>query len=105
MLDVPGPHEDEARTLGRANRRPSTDKAPYRVLEWGTVFAAIRRWRFRALTLLGAIALFWYFGMPILLGPVVNVDTVIRADFVQSVVASGRVEAPFRVNVGSQITG
>ena len=28
-----------------------------------------------------------------------------EADFVQSVVASGHVEAPFRVNIGSQITG
>ena len=35
----------------------------------------------------------------------IGVDVAIRADFVQSVVASGHVEAPFRVNVGSQITG
>ena len=34
-----------------------------------------------------------------------NADPVVRADFVQSVVASGHVEAPFRVNIGSQITG
>ena len=40
-----------------------------------------------------------------MLGPVVSVDQVIRADFVKTVVASGHVEAPFRVNIGSQITG
>jgi HlyD family secretion protein len=39
------------------------------------------------------------------LGPVVEVDTVVRAEFVQSVVASGNVLAPYRVNIGSQIVG
>ena len=62
-------------------------------------------WRFRAPALLAAIAALWIFGVPLVLGPVVTVDPVIRADFVQSVVASGHVEAPFRVNIGSQITG
>ena len=63
------------------------------------------RWRIRAPVLLVALVTFWYFGVPILFGPLVNADPVVRADFVQSVVASGHVEAPFRVNVGSQITG
>jgi len=39
------------------------------------------------------------------LGPEVAVDHVIRRDFVQSVVASGRVETPHRVDIGAQITG
>lgn len=47
----------------------------------------------------------WYFGAPILLGPIVSADPVARGDLVQSVVASGHVEAPYRVNIGSQITG
>jgi HlyD family secretion protein len=38
-------------------------------------------------------------------GPVVYVEPVVRAEFVHSVVASGHVEAPFRVHIGSQITG
>jgi HlyD family secretion protein len=63
------------------------------------------RWRIRAPVLLAALAAFWYFGVPILFGPLVNADPVVHADFVQSVVASGHVEAPYRVNVGSQITG
>ena len=33
------------------------------------------------------------------------VDPAVRADFIQTVVASGHVEAPFRVTVSSQITG
>jgi HlyD family secretion protein len=67
--------------------------------------ALLWRWRFRAPALLAALVAVWYFGTPILFGPVVNADSVVRADFVQSVVASGHVEAPFRVNIGSQITG
>lgn len=62
-------------------------------------------WRLRALGLIVALAGAWYFGVPLLLGPVVNFDTIVRAEFVQSVVASGHVEARFRVNIGSQITG
>ncbi len=47
------------------------------------IFAAVRWWR----------------------GPEVVVDRVVRRDFVQSVVASGRVETPNRVEIGAQITG
>jgi len=39
-----------------------------------------------------------------LLGPEVIVYRVVRADMVRSVVASGHVETPFRVEIGSQIT-
>lgn len=38
-------------------------------------------------------------------GPEVLTETVIRRDFVQSVVASGRVETPHRVDIAAQITG
>jgi HlyD family secretion protein len=38
-------------------------------------------------------------------GPLVNTDTVVRRDFVQTVVASGHVETPHRVELGAQITG
>ncbi|MBT9492095.1 MAG: efflux RND transporter periplasmic adaptor subunit [Paucibacter sp.] len=38
-------------------------------------------------------------------GPEVMTETVIRRDFVQSVVASGRVETPHRVDIAAQITG
>lgn len=39
------------------------------------------------------------------LGPAVVVDRVERGSLVQTVVASGHVETPFRVEIGSQITG
>ncbi len=38
-------------------------------------------------------------------GPQVLTATVVRRDFVQTVVASGHVETPHRVDVGAQITG
>lgn len=62
-------------------------------------------WRWHALAILLAVVVAGYLAAPLALGPVVSADPVIRADFVQTVVASGHVEAPFRVNIGSQITG
>ncbi len=61
-----------------------------------------RSWVLAALIVLavaGALAIRWW------LGPQVPTTTVLRRDFVQSVVASGRVEAPHRLDVGAQITG
>lgn len=38
-------------------------------------------------------------------GTPVPVDTVARNDLVETVVASGHVETPYRVDIGSQMTG
>ncbi len=62
-------------------------------------------WRWRAPLLAAAIVLAGLAIDRYLLGPRVSADAVVRADIVRSVVASGHVEAPFRVNIGSQITG
>jgi HlyD family secretion protein len=48
---------------------------------------------------LGTLAVRWW------LGPQVSSEPVVRRDFVQTVVASGHVEAPHRLDVGAQITG
>jgi HlyD family secretion protein len=105
MLYTPPPRDDEIPTERRANWLRFL-KMP---LAWEKVLrkaaAHLWRWRFRAPALLGALAVLWYFGTPLVLGPVVDANTVVRADFVQSVVATGHVEAPYRVNIGSQITG
>jgi len=89
---------------------PQKDKGPITLpatLLRGLGVAVALLWRKRLVVVMviGALAAIGYFGIPLVLGPVIEVDTVIRADFVQSVVASGHVEAPFRVNIGSQITG
>ena len=103
MLHVPAPdemaaidHKDAKRTAAMPSRWSHALHASGAVL-W--------QWRYRAPLIVVALALLWYFGAPVVLGPVVQADTVVRADFVQSVVASGHVEAPYRVNIGSQITG
>ncbi len=61
------------------------------------------RWAIGAALLVftGCVVLGWRWWQ----GPVVPVDAVVRRDFVQTVVASGRVEAPHRVDIGAQITG
>ena len=64
----------------------------------------VRRHRAQAMAVLVALAVSaavlarWW------LGPQVITGTVLRREFVQSVVASGHVEAPHRLDVGAQIT-
>ena len=60
------------------------------------------RWRFLSLVLaavvLTAFAIRWW------RGPQVVAETIVRQDFVQTVVASGHVESPHRIDIGAQIT-
>jgi len=62
----------------------------------------MRRW-----AIPGAIAVVAVAALAVWLlrAPAVEVTTVVRRDVLQTVVASGRVAAPFRVDIGSQITG
>lgn len=55
--------------------------------------------------ILGVVAMGFYFGQPHVLGQWVTQISVRQGTIVQSVVASGRVETPSRVNLGSQTTG
>ena len=59
----------------------------------------------RAAFLLAAAALAAYFGRNALLGTPVETVEVLRADLIQTVVASGRVMSPRRVHVGAVVTG
>ncbi len=63
-----------------------------------------RRWLSALLAVVAAVGL-GYGAAQFLLGPVVAGERIVRADFSQRIVASGHVEAPYRVNVGAQITG
>lgn len=74
-----------------------------RRLEILASIAGHRMWP--ALAILAALAVLVGIAVPAVLGPRVGVDTAMRGELVQTVVASGHVEAPFRVNIGSQITG
>ena len=60
------------------------------------------RWQYfaaaLALSVLAWLAFRWW------QGPQLPVETVQRRDFVQTVVASGHVQSPFRVDIGAQVT-
>jgi HlyD family secretion protein len=62
----------------------------------------MKRWWIFAVLLAAAAV---YAAFRVAVGPSVEVTTVLRRDVVQAVVASGRVTAPYRVDVGSQIVG
>lgn len=66
---------------------------------------AARPYRGAALAVGAIVALAIGFGPRLLFGPEVEAVAVVQRDFVQTVVASGHVEAPHRVSVGTQITG
>src|SRR5689334_8532982 len=72
---------------------------------WRARLRALKPYRTWTMLAIGAGALFAWAGPRLLLGPQVPVSPVVQRDFVQSVVASGRVEAPHRVSIGAQIVG
>ena len=69
--------------------------------------AAASAWRmkWRILTIVAALAAGAFWARPAIFGAPAPVSVVQRGEFLQTVVASGHVEAPFRVDVGSQVTG
>jgi HlyD family secretion protein len=105
MLDKPSHDDDQPRDdplgglLSAFEPEGAGRRMPARVATWS--------WRHRKLlaAVVATLIVAWTAGGRILYGPAVDVLPVIKADFIQSVVASGHVEAPYRVNVASQITG
>src|SRR5690242_946828 len=68
---------------------------------WSAILA--HRWFVLAVLLIvGGSA--WQ-GARLILGPAVVVDQVKRGHLLETVVASGHVETPYRVEIGSQVTG
>ncbi len=63
----------------------------------------LRRWVWIGFAVAACVAVAGYFMRSLLLGPEVNSFTVSRSELVQTVVASGRVETPARVEISSQI--
>jgi len=68
------------------------------------VASAIWNRKWTAVAAIVALSLALYLGPTAFYGPQVVGDVAVRGLFLQTVVASGHVEAPFRVNIGSQIT-
>jgi HlyD family secretion protein len=65
----------------------------------------LRRARWKLAALAAAIALGVYAFVLLVLGPKVEVLEAVKREVVQSVVATGRIESPFRVDIGSQVVG
>ena len=71
----------------------------------GRIRAILRHQSWRVGAGVVAVVLAVLGGARLFLGPQVAVERVVRRDFVQTVVASGRVATPHRVDVGTQMTG
>jgi len=69
------------------------------------ILGALRRHLALGIGIVVLAAIAAMFGPRLVLGPTVAVEAVSRANFVQSVVATGRVETPHRIDVGVQVTG
>lgn len=94
-------------TLMNTASTPGSPAHPASAANVTTLAAGKRRWGWLWLAPVVALvaALGWYVGVPMALGPVVLASPIARTDLVQTLVASGHVETPFRISVGSQITG
>ncbi len=84
---------------------PVTPTKPVATSWLGHTLGVLRRHRTLAIIFVIVAAIGWMFGPRLVLGPDVVVEVVTRANFVQSVVATGRVETPQRIDVGVQVTG
>ena len=76
-----------------------------RALTLSTAWSAIWSHRWFVLAVLLTLGVGAWQGARVIWGPAVVVDQVRRGNLVESVVASGHVETPFRAEIGSQITG
>jgi HlyD family secretion protein len=85
-----------------ANERGVFDEGSRPPPKWRAALVA-HRWFFLIAIL--ALGLAGFLALRVLLGPAVAVDRVRRGNLIETVVASGHVETPFRVEIGSQIIG
>ncbi len=64
-----------------------------------------KRYFGRLLLLFTIVALVATFGSRVVLGPRIPAALVVQRDFIQTIVATGHVESPHRISIGSQIVG
>ncbi|MDZ4840619.1 MAG: efflux RND transporter periplasmic adaptor subunit [Hyphomicrobium aestuarii] len=105
ITSLPVPHS----TLPAAGASTPQAKAPPPPtslhVRAGALLTVMWAWKWALVVAIAGLGAAAYFGPTLVLGPSVAGDTAARGLFIQTVVASGHVEAPFRVNIGSQITG
>jgi len=93
---------------GRTSAAPPGDaafRAPARSRPVRRAAKAVWAHRWFALVALALVAIGAYQGMHILVGPAVVADRVVRGSLIETVVATGNILTPYRVQIGSQITG
>ena len=78
---------------------------PKRSIQTSAVWPVISAHRWFILAVMLSLGIGGWQAVRLLLGPAVVVDQVKRGNLVETVVASGHVETPYRVEIGSQITG
>ena len=84
MLDNPHREDHEPSGVAFTTWMRSRDLPRASAKGLRDLLARLWPWRFRFPAMLALVAALWYFGTPFLLGPVVAVDQVVRADLVQS---------------------
>ena len=85
--------------LGAVAGTPAAASVLSRAASW----AWQHKWSLIGITLVCAAAVVG--AARLILGPEIGTALVVRGDLVQTVVASGHIETPFRVEIASQITG
>ena len=74
-------------------------------MNWSAVRSTLRAHRVAGSAMVAVVLLAAVLGPRLVLGPEVTVAVVEQRDLVRTVVASGRVETPHRVDIGTQIVG
>ncbi len=103
VLSGPGPEEAVAQQGIIASPPPAAPEKPVPSAQTGAAPGRGGRWKLVLVVMVAMAAA--GMGMRWWRGPAVATDVVVRQDFVQSVVASGHVETPHRIDIGAQITG
>ncbi|WP_448955048.1 efflux RND transporter periplasmic adaptor subunit [Labrys neptuniae] len=98
LKDPPAPSTADRIAPAPIGRQVKSSATPTRR---STLFS--HKWLTTGILILLGIAVWQGYGF--FRGPLIRVDPVRRHDLVETVVASGKVEAPFRVNIASQIIG
>jgi HlyD family secretion protein len=80
-------------------------KEPERRAVLPATHRSLQSWLLIGSGIAAGAALAFFFGVPLVLGPVIPAHPITRTDLVQTLVASGHVETPFRISISSQIIG
>ena len=75
------------------------------VRQWSRLLTLLRAWAGWIVAGAAVTIAAVYLGTPYVLGPVIATEPVKRQDIIQTVVASGQVQTPFRIVVAAQVTG